>query len=122
MTASRYQFIASVSLITLTFLCLGWELWWAPIKPGGSWLALKAVFLLAPLFGILRGKRYTYKWVSLFIQFYLLEGLARATSEHGLTQQLATIETILAAILFITSILYIRATRTPKEEKVASAS
>lgn len=122
MTASRYQFIASVSLITLTFLCLGWELWWAPIKPGGSWLALKAVFLLAPLFGILRGKRYTYKWVSLFIQFYLLEGLARATSEHGLTQQLATIETILAAILFITTILYIRATRTPKEEKVASAS
>lgn len=122
MTASRYQFIASVSLITLIFLCLGWELWWAPIKPGGSWLALKAVFLLAPLFGILRGKRYTYKWVSLFIQFYLLEGLARATSEHGLTQQLATIETILAAILFITTILYIRATRTPKEEKVASAS
>lgn len=122
MTASRYQFIASVSLITLIFLCLGWELWWAPIKPGGSWLALKAVFLLAPLFGILRGKRYTYKWVSLFIQFYLLEGLARATSEHGLTQQLATIETILAAILFITTILYIRATRTPKEEKVASAN
>ena len=55
MTATRYQFIASASLIALIFLCLAWELRWAPLKPGGSWLALKAVFLLAPLFGILRG-------------------------------------------------------------------
>jgi uncharacterized membrane protein len=87
---------ASASLIALIFLCLGWELWWAPLKPGGSWLGLKAVLLLAPLFGILRGKRYTYKWVSLFIQFYLLEGLVRATSDSGLSQQLAIGETVLA--------------------------
>ena len=122
MTAQRYQFIASASLITLIFLCLGWELWWAPLRPGGSWLALKAVFLLAPLFGILRGKRYTYKWVSLFVQFYLLEGLVRATSEHGLAQWLAIGETVLAGILFISVILYIRATRAPEKEKAASAS
>jgi uncharacterized membrane protein len=121
-TAKHYQFIASASLIALIFLCLGWELWWAPLRPGGSWLVLKAVFLLAPLFGILRGKRYTYKWVSLFIQFYLLEGLVRATSEHGLAQWLAIGETTLAAILFVSAILYIRATRLPKAEKAASAS
>ena len=122
MTAQRYQFIASASLIALIFLCLGWELWWAPLKPGGSWLVLKAVFLLAPLFGILRGKRYTYKWVSLFVQFYLLEGLVRATSERGPTQWLAIGETILAGILFVSAILYIRATRGPQEEKAASAN
>jgi uncharacterized membrane protein len=121
-TASRYQFIASASLISLIFLCLGWELWWAPLKPGGSWLVLKAVFLLAPLFGILRGKRYTYKWLSLFIQFYVLEGLTRATSDHGLAQQLAIGESILAIIIFITVILYVRATRTAPEEKAAAAS
>lgn len=122
MTAQRYQFIASTSLIALIFLCLGWELWWAPVRPGGSWLALKAVFLLAPLFGILRGKRYTYKWVSLFVQFYLLEGLVRATSEYGLAQRLAIGETALAAILFVSVILYIRATRAPEAKKAASAS
>ena len=122
MTAPRYQFIASASLISLIFLCLGWELWWAPLKPGGSWLVLKAVFLLAPLFGILRGKRYTYKWLSLFIQFYILEGLTRATSDHGLSQQLAIVESILAIIIFITVILYVRATRQAPEEKAASAS
>ncbi len=80
-------------------------------------MILKAVVLLAPLFGILRGKRYTYKWLSLFIQFYLLEGLVRATSDQGLSQWLAIGETLLATILFIVSILYIRATRiTPPVE------
>ena len=122
MTAQRYQFIASASLISLIFLCLGWELWWAPLRPGGSWLVLKAVFLLLPLFGILRGKRYTYKWVSLFIQFYLLEGLVRATSEQGAAQWLAIGETVLAGILFVSVILFIRATRGPQMQKAAPTS
>jgi uncharacterized membrane protein len=110
-TAARYRLLASVSLIALTFLCLAWELWLAPIKPGGSWLVLKAVLLLAPLFGILRGKRYTYKWTSLLIQLYLLEGLVRATSDNGPAQWLAVAETVLAAMLFAFIILYLRATR-----------
>lgn len=120
MTAQRLQLITSSSLIALIFLCLGWELWWAPLKPGGSWLGLKAVFLLAPLFGILRGKRYTYKWLSLFIQFYLLEGLVRATSDQGLSQQLAMAETLLSTVLFVSCILFIRRTRLqPDKEKAA---
>lgn len=122
MTASRYQLTTSISLITLIFLCLIWEGWLAPLRPGGSWLILKAVFLLIPLFGILRGKRYTYKWLSLFIQFYLMEGAVRATSDSGLSQLLAIGETALAAIVFVSAVLYIRATRAPKEEKAAQPS
>lgn len=116
MTPARWQLAASASLIALIFLCLGWELWWAPIRPGGSWLALKAVFLLAPLFGILRGRRYTYKWLSLFVLLYLTEGLVRGTSEHGLSQQLALAEAGLAALLFACVVGYVRATRPPKEK------
>jgi uncharacterized membrane protein len=119
-TASRYQLTTSISLICLIFLCLAWEGWLAPLRPGGSWLILKGAFLLLPLFGILRGKRYTYKWLSLFIQFYLLEGLTRATSDSGLSQWLAMGETLLATIVFVMTILYIRATRQPKEEMAAS--
>ena len=117
--SKHYQLTASISLVALTFLCLLWEGWLAPLRPGGSWMILKAVFLLIPLFGILRGKRYTYKWLSLFIQFYLMEGLLRATSDHGLSQWLAAGETVLATILFISLILYIRSTRLPQEEKAA---
>lgn len=122
MTASRYQLTTSASLIALIFLCLFWEGWLAPLRPGGSWLILKGTFLLIPLFGILRGKRYTYKWLSLFIQFYLLEGALRATSDSGITQWLAIGETVLASIIFVTAVLFIRATRAPEEEKTAQPS
>lgn len=122
MTASRYQLATSISLIALIFLCIAWEGWLVPLRPGGSWLTLKGALLLLPLFGILRGQRYTYKWLSLFIQFYLLEGLTRATSDSGLTQQLAMGETVLATVIFAGCILYVRATRQPKEEKAAQPS
>lgn len=122
MNAHRYQLIASLSLIALIFLCLAWEGTLAPLRPGGSWLILKGLFPLTALFGILRGKRYTYKWVSLFVQFYLMEGLVRASSDHGLSQLLAIGETLLATSLFVTAILYIRATRPPKEKKAVQQS
>ena len=109
--ASRYQLLASASLIALIALCFAWEGWLAPLRAGGSWLILKGCFLLFALFGILRGKRYTYKWLSLFVQFYLLEGLVRATSDSGLSQWLAMGETLLAGVLFAACILYVRATR-----------
>lgn len=122
MNAQRYQTLASASLIALIALCLAWEGWLAPLRPGGSWMILKGALLLLPLFGILRGKRYTYKWLSLLIQFYLLEGLLRATTEHGLSQWLAIGETLLSMSLFASLILYIRATRStlPKEKAAQS--
>lgn len=119
MNISRLQWIASASLIALIFLCLAWELWLAPLRPGGSWLALKAVLLLAPLFGILRGRRYTYQWTSLFVLLYLMEGLVRATSEHGLSQWLAAAETALSLLLFAAVVAYARLTRPSRNGKAA---
>jgi uncharacterized membrane protein len=92
--------MASTSLIGLLFLCLAWELWLAPLRPGGSMLALKALPLLLPLFGILRGKRYTHQWTSMLALAYVAEGLTRAVSDHGLSQTLAMTETALAILLF----------------------
>ena len=111
MKPKHYQLLAASNLIALIFLCIAWEGWLAPLRPGGSWMTLKGILLLPPLFGILRGKRYTYKWLSLFIQLYLLEGLTRATSDHGLSQALAIGETLLATVLFVTCVLFVRSTR-----------
>ena len=102
---------AGLSLILLIFLCLAWETVLAPLKPGGSLLMLKAVLLLAPLFGILRGKRYTYQWASMFILLYFTEGVVRAWSDTGLSAQLAGIEIMLAVLFFICTIFYARLTR-----------
>lgn len=119
MTSRHYHLTCSASLIALIFLCLSWEGWLAPLKPGGSWLTLKAAFLLPAMFGVLRGKRYTYKWLSLFIQFYLLEGLTRATSDSGLSRWLATGETLLALLVFASAVMFIRTTRITDNKKAA---
>ncbi|MDZ4251969.1 MAG: DUF2069 domain-containing protein [Sulfuritalea sp.] len=102
--------LASVSLIGLLFLCLAWELWLAPLRPGGSMLALKALPLLLPLFGILRGKRYTHQWTSMLALAYVTEGLVRAASDQGASQALAITETVLASLLFAGCLGHARAT------------
>lgn len=86
-------------------------MWLAPLRPGGSWLVLKAVPLLAPLFGIIRGRRYTHQWASLLSLVYVLEGSVRAMSDRGASSVLALAELGLAAAFFAASAGYARLTR-----------
>ncbi|MDA8127681.1 MAG: DUF2069 domain-containing protein [Betaproteobacteria bacterium] len=102
------QTIASASLIALIFLCLAWELWLAPIRPGGSLLALKTLPLLLPLMGVLKGRRYTYQWASMLVLAYFTEGVARAWSETGLSAWLAGGEVALSVVFFLAAIFYAR--------------
>jgi len=102
---------ASGALLSLLLLCLAWELWLAPLRPGGSYLALKAAPLALPLYGILYGRRYTYQWTSMFVLAYFAEGAVRAWSEHGAARWLAGSEIILSAIVFGTAVAYARTTR-----------
>lgn len=107
----KLYFTACSSLILLIFLCLAWELRLAPIQPGGSWLVLKCLPLLAPLFGILNGRRYTYQWASMLILLYFTEGIVRATTEPGTGQWLAIVETFLSLVFFAATVAYARLTR-----------
>ena len=100
------QMVSSVSLIALIFLCVAWELWLAPIRPGGSWLVLKALPLLLPLMGILKGRRYTYQWASMLVLAYFTEGVVRAWSDTGLSAWLAGAEVVLSVVFFFTVIFY----------------
>ena len=106
---------AASSLIALIFLCLAWETILAPLKPGGSLLMLKAVPLLLPLFGILKGRRYTYQWSCMFILLYFTEGAVRAWSDTGVSAKLAMIEVFLSLIFFICAIFYAKLTRQPPQ-------
>ncbi len=110
MTRLAY-FTACGSLIALIFLCVAWELKLAPLAPGGSALVFKALPLLLPLFGILHGKRYTYKWSSLLILLYFAEGLVRATTEAPPARWLAIAEILLATGFFAAAVTYVRGTR-----------
>src|SRR5438128_1954497 len=82
-TPSEAWLAACGALVSLIFLALAWELVLAPIRPGGSWLVLKTLPLLAPLRGVLHARRYTFQWSSLFIWAYFAEGVVRAWSDRG---------------------------------------
>ncbi len=105
------QLGASISLIALIALTLAWETVLAPLKPGGSLLMLKALPLLLPLFGVLRGKRYTYQWSCMFILLYFTEGVVRAWSDQELSARLAMAEVVLSVLFFVCAIFYARLTR-----------
>ncbi len=102
---------ATASLLALIALCLAWELWLAPLRPGGSLIALKALPLALPLPGILEGRRYTYQWSSMLILAYFAEGVTRVWSERGLPQGLALAETALSVVFFVAVVAYARLTR-----------
>ena len=102
---------AACSLIALILLCLAWEAFLAPLKPNGSLLMLKTLPLLMPLFGILKGKRYTYQWAGMLILFYFTEGVVRAWSDTGASAKLALVEVALSLIFFICVIFYAKLTR-----------
>jgi uncharacterized membrane protein len=97
--------------VGLIVLCLAWELWLAPLRPGGSLLALKALPLALPLMGILKGKRYTYQWSSMLILAYFAEGVTRAWADNGLSRTLAFAQVALSLAFFAAAVSYARATQ-----------
>ncbi|ALF88502.1 MULTISPECIES: DUF2069 domain-containing protein [Ralstonia solanacearum species complex] len=100
--------LSAGSLIALIALCAAWELWLAPLRPGGSWLALKALLLAWPLPGVLRRNRYTMQWASMFILLFFTEGIVRATSDASASRALAWAEVVLSLVFFFATIFYLR--------------
>lgn len=100
--------VAVASLLALIALCLAWELFLAPLRPGGSWLALKALPLCVPLAGFLKNRMYTYRWVSLMVWLYFTEGVVRAWSDRPPSNWLALLEILLSLVLFTACTVHIR--------------
>jgi uncharacterized membrane protein len=100
--------LALASLGGLIVLGLAWEMWLAPIRPGGSLLALKVLPLCLPLAGILKNRMYTYRWVSLLVWLYFTEGAVRAWSDRPPGNILGMIEVLLCLLLFTACALHVR--------------
>jgi uncharacterized membrane protein len=100
--------LAVGSLVGLIVLGLAWELWLAPVKPGGSLLALKVLPLCIPLAGLLKNRMYTYRWVSLLVWLYFTEGVVRATSDRAPSCYFAMAEVLLCLVLFVATALHVR--------------
>ena len=105
-TVRAARALALASLIGLIVLGLAWELWLAPT--GRGTLALKVLPLLPCVLGTLRHRMYTFRWMSLLVWLYFIEGVVRATGDQGLSRVLAGVEVTLTLLLFGACAVYVR--------------
>jgi uncharacterized membrane protein len=98
---------AIAAWIGLIVLALAWELQIAPLRSGGSWLALKVVPLLLPLPALLRGGAYAMQLAIFISMLYLFEGAARVFEAQPVLT-LAMIELALAVCFLAAAIVYLR--------------
>jgi len=105
------HFVAVASHILLALLCVTWEAFLAPLRPGGTLLTLKALPLLVPMFGLLRERVRAYQWTSLLALAYLCEGIVRAWADAGAAGTLAVLEILLSVALFASCLAYLQARR-----------
>ncbi len=99
---------AIASLIWLIGWLVAWEIWVAPLHPGGSLLALKALPLLVPLRGVIKRDLYTLQWSSMVILVYFAEGAVRAWSDELEASRLMAMgEIVLVCVYFACALLYL---------------
>lgn len=115
LTRQKSYWITVASLLSLIALCVAWELFIAPIRPGGSWLVLKVLPLLLIVPGIFKQRVRTFQATSLLVWLYFAEGATRASSDPALASQLmAGLEILLTIVLFASVSVYARTYKIPK--------
>src|SRR5271166_5262936 len=109
-TARNTQLLAIWLWTALTLSLLAWT------QAGYPWpvCVLAVLPLLAPLNGLIKGRRYTYAWATLFAVPYL----AFAVTEllvNGRARWVAALSLLLVFAWFCTMILFLRASRAHHE-------
>ena len=94
------RWVAVGSVLGLIVLGLAWELW-LPARP--SLWAVKVLPLCIPVAGLLKRRMYTYRWVSLLLWLYFMEGVVRFNEGWP-----AILEIVLSLSLFVACGLHVR--------------
>lgn len=99
--ASRWLRLAIAAAAALILWQLLWELALAPLRPGGSWLALKALPLALAWPALARGTARGRIASALLLLAAATEAIVRATTETGRHAFAAWVALALAAIAFV---------------------
>ncbi|MGE0800927.1 MAG: DUF2069 domain-containing protein [Lautropia sp.] len=108
---ARHATVALVLLLAL--LGFAWETVLAPLRPGGTLLALKVLPLALALPPLRGGAIRAYQWWSMAILLYVCEGVVRGMSDPQPSALLGWIEFVLATAAYTAIMLYIRWARQP---------
>lgn len=101
----------AASLAALALLEVLCELWLAPLRPGGSWLALKALPLAVLWIGVARGRLRAAQWALLLLPLHVAEGVVRAWSETGRHAVCSVTGTALALAAIASGVAWVRGAR-----------
>ena len=116
----RWQRLAVAPAAALVLLDVLWELWLAPLQPGGSWLALKALPLALIWPGLARGDVKARQGAALLLPFYFAEGIVRALTENSRHALVAWAATALAVTAFGAVLMSFRAGRAERHARGAN--
>jgi uncharacterized membrane protein len=103
--AARLAVASTLALALLEFL---WEVALAPLRPHGSWLALKALPLALLVPGVARGRRMPRQALSLLLPLYIGEALVRAMAETGRHALVAAAACTTAGVAFVALLAWFR--------------
>jgi uncharacterized membrane protein len=108
---ARWLRRAAAAIAALALLQLLWELRLAPLRPEGSWLALKAVPLALLWPALARGSPKAAQGMLLLLLPYFAEGVVRGVTETGRHATVAWAAATLSGIAFTALLLHFRAAR-----------
>lgn len=93
--------VAAALAIALMLFGVAWEWFLDPLRPGGSWMALKVLPLAMIIPGLARGRMQTFRVASLLIWIYVGEALVRVMGLTTSEQMLATVSLVLSTLLAV---------------------
>jgi uncharacterized membrane protein len=105
---SRWHALAFIAAASVCAVCVYWEWRGAPLRAGGTLLALKAVPLALCLPGLWRGTLYVLQIVSMLVLLYMAEGVIRGMGDTGASQWFAWAAFGLSWLCFFGCILHVR--------------
>jgi len=94
--------LGQLGYVILLVLIPLWVLWLSPPELGSARTLLLVWWgpLWLPLWGILRGKAYTFAWANFIVMWYFLHSLTTIWVSDGLNFVLAVVELAAAALMF----------------------
>lgn len=115
----RYLFYATMAFAVYGVVC---ELYLAPLKPGGSLLALKVLPLVFLLPGLFKGKFRSLQALCMLILIYAAEGFVRAMSDPPALRIWGWVGALLSTAIFLGTMFIARSVKQAKKNELMTPS
>jgi len=104
MSSNTARYITLTGYFGLIILLLGW---YGIMQPAYVALTLLLIPLAFPLSGLLRGKPYTYAWMSFLTLIYFIHGIVEAYANET-ARPFALIEILASVLIYTGAVLFSR--------------